>query len=173
MELQILHMIQGWHQDWLTPIMELLTKMGEHGLVWIAIGLLLTLIPKTRKCGITVLAAMALTYLLGNILLKNIIARPRPCSVDGTVSLLIPRPGEYSFPSGHTSSGFAAATAIFCFYRKAGIAALVMAGAIAFSRMYFFVHYPTDILGGIVLGALDAYLLYSLVKKLSAMKKDN
>ena len=140
--------------------------IGESGLVWIVIAIVLTCIPKTRKCGLTMIIAMAITYLVGNLFLKNVIARPRPCAVDPGVTLKIPFPSEYSFPSGHTSNGFAGAVTIFSYYRKAGILSLLVAAIIAFSRLYFFVHYPTDILGGIVLGTLDALLAVYLVKRL-------
>ena len=166
MELQILHAIQGIHQEWLTEILRFFTTMGESGLVWIVIAIVLTCIPKTRKCGLTMMIAMAVTYLVGNLFLKNVIARPRPCAVDTGVTLKIPFPSEYSFPSGHTSNGFAAAVTIFSYYRKAGILSLLVAAIIAFSRLYFFVHYPTDILGGMVLGTLDAVLAVYIVKRL-------
>ena len=85
MELQILHAIQGIHQEWLTEILRFFTTIGESGLVWIAIAIVLTCIPKTRKCGLTMMIAMAITYLVGNLFLKNVIARPRPCAVDNSV----------------------------------------------------------------------------------------
>ena len=170
MELQILHAIQGIHQDWLTEILRFLTTIGESGAVWIVLSIILACIPKTRKCGLTMMLAMAITYLLGNLFLKNVIARPRPCAVDPSVTLKIPYPSEYSFPSGHTSNGFTAAVTIFYYYRKAGIVSLVMAAVIAFSRLYFFVHYPTDILGGLVLGTLDALLAVWIVKKITERK---
>ena len=121
MELQILHAIQEIHQGWLTDVMRLFTTIGESGLVWIAIAIVLTCIPKTRKCGLTMMIAMAITYLVGNLFLKNVIARPRPCAVDNSVILKIPFPSEYSFPSGHSSNGFAGAVTIFCYYRRAAL----------------------------------------------------
>ena len=166
MELQILHAIQGIHQEWLTEILRFFTTIGESGLVWIVISIILACIPKTRKCGLTMMIAMAITYLVGNLFLKNVIARPRPCAVDTSVTLKIPFPSEYSFPSGHTSNGFAGAVTIFCYYHRVGILCLFMAAVIAFSRLYFFVHYPTDILGGLVLGTLDALLAVYIVKRL-------
>lgn len=105
MELQILHAIQEIHQGWLTDVMRFFTTIGESGLVWIVIAIVLTCIPKTRKCGLTMMIAMAITYLVGNLFLKNVIARPRPCVVDNSVILKIPFPSEYSFPSGHSSNG--------------------------------------------------------------------
>ena len=165
MELQILHMIQNLHRDWLNPIMIAFTNIGEAGICWIVLSVVLAIIPRTRKCGLTMMLSMAVTFLIGNIFLKNIIARPRPCAVDNSVSLLIPFPSEYSFPSGHSSNGFSAAVVVFLYFHKTGIAALAVAAVIAFSRMYLFVHYPTDIAGGILLGTLDACLAVWLVRR--------
>ncbi|MCM1043955.1 MAG: phosphatase PAP2 family protein [Candidatus Gastranaerophilales bacterium] len=158
-------MIQELHRDWLDPIMVFFTTLGNAGLFWIALSVVLSCIPKTRKCGLTMLFGMALTYLFGNILLKNLVARPRPCAIDKSVTLLIPFPREYSFPSGHSSNGFTAAFILFGYYRKMGVAALAVAAIIAFSRMYLFVHYPTDILGGICVGLADAYLAFCCARK--------
>lgn len=172
MELEILHAIQGMHQDWLSPVMIFLSTIGEVGLVWIMISIILACVPRTRKCGLSMMAAMALSFLLGNCLLKNLIARPRPFSVDTSIVMLVPYPSEYSFPSGHTLNGFTAAVTIFLYYRKAGIAAIFLAAAIAFSRLYLFVHYPTDILGGMILGILDACLVYFLINKVNFRRKE-
>lgn len=165
MELQILHMIQGWHRDWLSDIMIFFSTIGNGGICWIAVCLVLLLVPRTRKCGIVMAVSMLLTMIVGNEIIKKVVARPRPCAVDRGVTLLIPFPSQYSFPSGHTSNSFSAAVSIFLFYRKPGIIALVVAGIIAFSRMYLFVHYPTDILGGILLGTLDAILVFGCLRK--------
>lgn len=154
-----MHLIQGLHSDWLDPVMIFFSTIGEAGICWIVLSIVLVLIPRTRKCGLTMMAAMALTYLLGNLFLKNVIARPRPCAVDRSVRLLIPFPDEYSFPSGHTSNGFSAAMVFFAYFHRTGVAAIAVAAVIAFSRMYLFVHYPTDILGGILLGTLDACIV--------------
>lgn len=164
MELQILHMIQELHTDWLDPVMILVSALGNGGLIWIALSVVLAIPKRTRACGLTMMGAMALSFLIGNLFLKNVIARPRPFVVDSSVTLLIPKPGEYSFPSGHTLNSVTAATVIFLYFKKAGIAALVLAGLIAFSRMYLFVHYPTDILGGIILGIMDAMLAYKITQ---------
>lgn len=165
MELKILYMIQGWHQDWLSDIMVFFSTISNGGGVWIAACMVLLLFPKTRKCAVTMAVAMLLTMLLGNEVIKKSVARFRPCTIDTSVTLLIPRPGQYSFPSGHTANSFTAAVSIFLYYRKPGILALAAASVIAFSRMYLFVHYPTDILGGILLGALDAMLIYGVIWK--------
>ena len=119
---------------------------------------------------------MALTMLfcfaLGNGAIKNLVARPRPFQVlDNMDILIIPPPSEYSFPSGHTMHGRASAVTIFLHNRKAGIAALLGAAVIAFSRMYLFVHFPTDILGGAVIGTLAALMMYALAKKIKPVKQ--
>lgn len=173
MELEILHAIQGLHNEWLNALMIFFSAMGNGGIVWIVTSVVLALIPRTRKCGFAMMASMALTFLFGNLLLKNLIARPRPFFVDESVALLIPRPSEYSFPSGHTANSFAAAVVIFSHYRKAGIGALLVAAVIAFSRMYLFVHYPTDILGGLALGTLDACIVMLCMYRWKRMRGMN
>lgn len=163
MEFQILYALQELHTPWLNQFMVFVTKLGDEGIFWLGLAVILLLFKKTRKCGLTIVVSMALCYLLGNMFLKNLIARPRPCSLDSSVALLIPTPGEYSFPSGHTLHGFTAATAIFLHFKKPGVAALILASLIAFSRMYLFVHFPTDILAGMLLGTGVAVLVYKLI----------
>ncbi len=164
MELQILHAIQEMHTEWLDSIMIVLSAIGNAGIIWIVLSVMLAIVPKTRRCGLTMICSMALSFVVGNVMLKNMIGRARPCSVDTSVSLLIPFPSEYSFPSGHTLNGFTAAVTLFLFYKKPGIIAIIVAGLIAFSRMYLFVHYPTDILGGIVIGIIDACVVVFITR---------
>ena len=117
------------------------------------------------------LLTMLVCLIFGNGVIKNLVARPRPFQAfDGEIVLLIPPPGEYSFPSGHTLHSFAAAVTIFLHNKKAGAAALLLAALIAFSRLYFFVHFPTDVLAGMVLGTLAALLVYALAKKVRPLK---
>lgn len=170
MELQFLYMLQEWHSPIPDKIMIFITNLGNGGVFWICLGLVLFAIPKTRKCGGCMLLAMALTFILGNLILKNVVARPRPFTIATEVGLKIPRPREYSFPSGHTMNAFSGATTIFLFYKKTGVAALILAALIAFSRMYLFVHYPTDILGGMILGIVDALLIFQLTSKKGCVK---
>ncbi len=141
-------------------VFPILTYLGEAGAVWIVLAVALLFFRRTRVTGVLVLVAMLLTFLTGELLLKNIVCRPRPCSAFPEIPLLIPRPGSYSFPSGHSGSSFAAATVLFLRHRRPGIAALVLAALIAFSRVFLFVHYPTDILAGALLGVLFALAVY-------------
>lgn len=171
MELEILHGIQTLHREGLNEAMIFLSALGNGGIFWIVVSVILVAVPQkdksgpARKCGFTMMAAMLFSYVVGNLFLKNVIARPRPFLADDSVKLLIDFPSEYSFPSGHTLNSFTAAVTIFLYHKRAGIAALILAALIAFSRLYLFVHYPTDIVGGILLGIGDACLIYWLIHK--------
>ena len=109
--------------------------------------------------------ALLMMLVFGNGILKHIFMRERPCWIDTGVMLLIENPHDYSFPSGHTFSSIAAATVILLRNKKAGIAAMILAVLIAFSRMYLFVHFPTDILASLFLGVLTACVAHWLVKR--------
>ena len=98
--------------------------------------------------------------LVGNVCLKNLIARPRPCWLDSSVQLLISSPTDYSFPSGHTLSSAIGATVLTKANHQFGWAAIPLAAAIAFSRLYLFVHYPSDVLAGAVLGVAIGEAVY-------------
>lgn len=173
MELSILHAIQSLHNPVLDQVMITVfnTLVGSLGQLWIIVGLVLLVIPKTRKCGIAVLLSYAVSFLIGNEWLKDLIARPRPCAVDDTVQLIVKKPSSFSCPSVHTYLAFSSATAIFHYYKKAGIGVLIFAAMVGFSRMYFFVHYPTDVLLGAVLGIVTALAVCALLDKLSRKAK--
>lgn len=168
MEFNILYAIQGIRSKVLDDIMLALTAVvGDYGYLWLAVGVLLLIFRRTRRCGAAVLLAYALTFVVGQYLLKDLIARARPCHIDETVELLVKRPSSYSCPSTHTGWSLAAATVIFCYFRKWGIAALVLAAIIGFSRMYLFVHFPTDVLLGAVLGVLSALASVKVVNAIA------
>ena len=164
MELSILHAIQQIHTPWLDAVMIFFTRLGDDGILWIALGVGLLFFKKTRKCGVCVLLSMLLSMLVGKEFLKNVVERTRPFMADPTVVLKVTPPSSYSFPSGHTLDAFTSATAIFMYYRKPGIVAFAVASLIAFSRMYLFMHYPTDILGGIIIGVGVAVIVVKMVE---------
>lgn len=158
-EFQILDMIQSIRNPVLDLIMVCITNLGEAGIVWIITGITLLFFPQTRKSGAVVLVALFFEVLLCNGLLKNIFQRIRPCDVKTSIELLVARPHDFSFPSGHTAASFAAAFALLFSGRKVlCVPAFILACLIAFSRLYLYVHFPTDILGGIFVGALCAWL---------------
>lgn len=172
MEFEILYAINNMHNPILDKIMVAITTLGDAGIFWIILGLVLICIKKTRKCGVLMLLSMITGLILGNGILKNVIARTRPCWIDQSIPLLVPNPHDYSFPSGHTLASFEAAIMIFLHNKKWGIVALVVAALISFSRMYLFVHYPTDILGGIILAAVISISLYHLWNRLEKIREE-
>jgi undecaprenyl-diphosphatase len=166
MDLQILEWIQeNIVCDWLTPVMKVITNFAELGIGWILIAVLLLCFKKTRRLGLGMGIALLLGVLLGEYGLKLIIQRPRPFTEIEGFKLLIEAHG-FSCPSGHTTASFAGAFSIFLYNKKWGVVALVWAALIGFSRMYFFVHYLTDVLLGAALGIACACFGWWLIRKL-------
>lgn len=149
--------------DFLMPV---LSGINNNGEVWIAISIILMINKNIhiRRVGVSMLIALATGYIIGDILLKNLIARARPIGDIYKFDFIINLPKSYSFPSGHTTSSFAAFGV--CLFSKARYwcLALILACLIAFSRLYLHVHYPSDILGGILLGLLCAKIAVNLGK---------
>ena len=163
-ELSFLDNIQSYLRcDFLDAVMPVITTLGNGGVIWIVCAVVLLLIPKTRKIGVVLAVSLAIEALCCNVILKPLAARIRPFDMNTAVQLLISPPTDFSFPSGHTGAAFAAASALFFCKNRLWIAALVLAILIAFSRLYLYVHYPTDVLGGILLGILSGWLGYTLV----------
>lgn len=150
--------------------LEAVTHLGDYGFIWIALGVVLLLFAATRRAGASILTALLFGYLVCNLTLKPLVERIRPCDIVENMAL-IACPSDFSFPSGHTTSAFAAATALFLVHRKWGAAALVFAALMAFSRLYLFVHFPTDILIGAVIGALCAWAAVKIVGKIAGRFK--
>jgi len=151
----ILDFIQTYMRtDFLDKLFPYITYLGSGGLLWIVTALVLLIKRKYRKHGIVLSMSLIMCLIIGNIMLKPLIARIRPCDVNEAIQLLIKRPTDFSFPSGHTLSGVASTVVIFHMNRKIGIVAMILAILVAFSRLYLYVHYPSDILGGIIIGIL-------------------
>lgn len=145
--------------DILTPFFLFITHLGDGGTIWIITSVLLLFPKKTRKVGVMGLLALLCSLLINNMLVKNLVARPRPFTRLTDLTILIDIPSEFSFPSGHTASSFAAA---FVFFRnlpkKFGVPAIILAAFIGLSRLYIGVHYPTDVLFGVLSGLLLSLL---------------
>jgi len=157
-------------------IMPAITALGDAGILWIAVTILLLCLPKYRKAGIAMGTSLLMGLIICNLILKPLAARIRPYDYQlehfgTTIYLLISQPHDYSFPSGHTAASFEAATALFLYNRKLGIPALVLAGLIAFSRLYLYVHYPTDVLFSVALGIGLAFLARALTEKAYSLRK--
>lgn len=165
-EFAILDWIQGnlrcGFLDWL---MRAASRLSDHGEVWIGLAVVLLFIKGQRKAGLGVGTALMLDYLSCNLFLKPLVGRVRPCVVNSAVELLLAVPADASFPSGHTAASFASVFALYFSGSWLWKPSAVLASLIAFSRLYLYVHWPTDILGGILLGAAVGWLGAKSVEK--------
>lgn len=161
-----------WIQEYLrnpvlTPILKVITTLGNGGAIWILLTLLMLILPKTRKVGCMMTTALLGTLLINNILLKNLVARTRPYEVIEGLTYIVKRPKEFSFPSGHAGSSFAAASIMLRrLPKRYGIPAFVLAILIALSRLYVGVHYPSDVLFGVISGILISYAAEAIVERI-------
>ncbi len=159
---------ESFRHPMLTPVMRLITALGDAGLIWIAATLLLLVFKKTRKVGCMSALALVGSLVVNNMILKPLVARPRPYTLLLDLQILIDFPKDFSFPSGHTASSFAAGIVFFRnLPKRYGIPALVLAVLIAVSRLYLGVHYPSDVLGGIISGTLLAVTAEFTVKQMA------
>lgn len=170
-EFDWLYALQQIHNPVLDKIMVALSTIGNAGILWIVLAVILLIMKKTRRCGAQMALAMLLTFIIGNLVLKNMISRDRPCWIDPTVALLVKNPMDFSFPSGHSMNGFTAAVTILFYDKRWGIAAIILASLIAFSRLYNFVHFPTDVFAGVVIGTVVACLVNLLFMRMRSVKK--
>lgn len=165
MDITILNYVQNhFHNKFTDFFFVLLSRVGNGGAIWFAFMFLMASNPGTRRYALLLFFAVALAYLISQIL-KPVIGRPRPFVSYPGRRILIHTPGGYSCPSGHSSSSFAAATVICIVNRPiVGAAAILLAFGIAFSRIFLFVHYPSDTAFGALLGVLSAFLIFALYR---------
>lgn len=153
-----------WIQEFLRnpildPFFKVITTLGNAGIFWIIATIILLIPKKTRKVGMMSAFALLCSLLINNILLKNLVARTRPYYVVEGLVPLIKKPVEFSFPSGHAGSSFASACVLHRnLPKKYGIWFLILAILISFSRLYVGVHYPSDVLAGVVTGFICSCL---------------
>lgn len=169
----LLQIQQHLRTDMLTPFMKIVTFLGNGGWFWILCAVVLLAIPKTRKTGYAAVLSLIFGVIVTNLLLKNIVARPRPFAEIEALIPLIAKPTDFSFPSGHTTASFAVALVMFRMLpKKIGIPAVVLAALVAFSRLYLGVHYPTDVLVGFVVALVGSSLAVWIVRmKLGNIKR--
>lgn len=146
--------------------MSSVTKLGDEGIFWIILTLILLLIPRTRKYGMVMAVALILELVFCNMLLKNLVARTRPYDLNTGIEIIAKKPRDYSFPSGHTAVSFAATFALyFSNAKKWWIISLILSIMIAISRLYLYMHFPTDVLAGVVMGILCGYMAYYILNR--------
>ena len=185
--------------DWLTPIMKAITLLGEGGCFWIALCLLMIIVPKTRRLGIICALSLATSFIICNLGIKPLVNRTRPWITFEEVHAFLPPPGDASFPSGHTTNFIAPAWAMFLATRpekigerksyedvpclgwrgagidpatahKISIIMVVLGVLVGISRLYLGMHYPSDVLGGLILGMLCALIVHIIIKKTEARR---
>ena len=162
----ILHGIQNSLRcSFMDFVMPKITTLGNGGAIWITLAVCLMISRKYRRYGFVMLSALAVGALIGNICLKPLVARARPCWIE-SVSLLIRNPKDYSFPSGHTLSSVIGAVVLIAADRKFGWFAIPLAALIAFSRLYLYVHFPSDVLTAAVMGVIIGLAMIILAKKI-------
>lgn len=180
MDFQILDWIQAnLRTSWLDWLMPKITFLCNGGWFWIAIAILCLIWKKHRRCGFNIAAGLILVGLFGSLFLKKLVARPRPCWINTSIDMLIAIPADYSFPSGHSMASFASAVVLLQYDKRVGIPAIILAALIAFSRLYLYVHFPSDVIVGTLLGILFGILapriaehIYNAYKKRRLTEKD-
>ncbi|MCI7768052.1 MAG: phosphatase PAP2 family protein [Oscillospiraceae bacterium] len=146
-------------------VMMIFTFAGNYGIVWNVIAIALFISKKYRRLGASLAVGLIACLVIGNIILKPLVARDRPFITDPSFLTIIPPPSGNSFPSGHTFSSFVSASILAMHSRKAGISAFGTAVLIAFSRLYFCVHFPTDVLCGAILGIVTGITVYRIMNR--------
>ena len=176
-EASIILWIQENLRGHLDGVVKFITYLGDDGILWIVMGIILLFWKKTRPIGVTVLLSLLFDFLIINVALKELVARPRPFVVNELIQPLITNVSPYrSFPSGHSGGSFAAMFALYKWVpKKVGVPALILASLVALSRLYVGVHYPTDIIAGCIIGFICSVLAYKVVqwamKKISEKRK--
>ncbi len=164
---EILNFIHTYaHCGFLDFIMPKITALGDMGTIWIVAAIVLLITKKYRKQGILLLGSIVLCALIGNLCLKPLIARARPCWINNDISLLISNPTDFSFPSGHTLVAVAASAGLTLTSRRFGWFAIPLAVLIAFSRLYLYVHFPTDVFASICFGILISVFTFTFGGKI-------
>lgn len=171
-ELAILHGIQALHAPALDVAMSMLSLASSYAFIWLVIAVALLARKTTRQAGAAAVVSIALAEIVVAFL-KSIFLRPRPFMVDSSVVLIIDPPGDWSFPSGHAAVACACAVAIAMSLGarrwRIWLPIAALAALMAFSRLYLFVHWPTDVLAGAVLGAFIGALVALAARRLSAL----
>lgn len=153
---------QFYHHKILSNTMKFIAGIGDFGMIWLLLVLILSLNRNTQLLAQKMLAALLLATIIGQVTIKCIVKRKRPCHTYNDVKMLIAIPSDYSFPSGHTTSSFACAATVCYFYPKIGIFVIIFAFLMAFSRLYLFVHYLSDVTFAIFLGILVGSIIMAI-----------
>jgi undecaprenyl-diphosphatase len=180
MDLQILQWINNnlHGVDWLNQTIKCITYLGEKGIIWLVLGLVLLCFKKTRKGAIVMLASLILGGALNSLIIKPIVARTRPFVEEAELaeyitSIGMSLPDSYSFASGHALTSFACATSLTICFGGKGAWSYILASLIALSRIFLCVHYPSDVLAGVFFGVcvgiICTYLGLHVIRKIQEL----
>ncbi len=137
-----------------TTFMKFMSRMGD-GLVWFILCVIFLAIDIYSGLALTI---TSITQVLLQTIIKHIFSRQRPFVKFEDISNVIAPPDKFSFPSGHTAGAFGIVFVFYYFYPVLFIPMLIIASFIAFSRIYLGLHYPSDVLAGVVLGFISALI---------------
>lgn len=158
--------------------MVFITSLGKGGLIWFLVAAVCLPFRRTRRVGVCIIIAVAVAYLIAGGIIKNIVDRPRPFEVAGIVQLLIDKPSDTSFPSGHTATAFATVGVLWAAWRDGRkaptglfVVVVVLACLMVFSRMYLYVHFPTDILAGALIGLIVGWITWKVSCRIAQRRK--
>lgn len=151
---------------YLDKVMPVITSLGNLGVVWLAIAVILLFVEKNKSIGEVVILTMIFSTIVGEGIIKHLVKRVRPCNQKNNSTLLIVKPISYSFPSGHTLSSFAAAEVLSIYFINYKIIFITIALLIALSRIYLYVHYPTDVIAGMLIGILCSKLIFIILQEI-------
>jgi undecaprenyl-diphosphatase len=162
----VLFTIRKYMQNkYLDRLMPIVTSMGNLGIIWIMMAVVLILDKPYRLIGNIVILTLIISTIVGEGIVKHVVRRVRPCNYENNLSLLIAKPISYSFPSGHTLSSFAVAEVLSMYFSQYKLIFIGIAFLIALSRLYLYVHYPTDVIAGIIIGIFCSKLIFMILQK--------
>ncbi|MEF2112569.1 MULTISPECIES: phosphatase PAP2 family protein [Clostridium] len=162
----ILFFIKKYGQNrCLDIIMPIVTFMGNMGIIWFIISIALILDKPYRIIGNSVILTLIISTIVGEGIMKHIVRRVRPCNKQDYVSNFYLKPTSYSFPSGHTLSSFAAAEMLSIYFIQYKLVFMIIAFLIALSRLYLYVHYPTDVIAGVIVGVLCSKIIFIVLQQ--------
>jgi len=161
----ILFLIEKYiHNKYLDIIMPIVTFTGNLGIIWIVMAIALMLDKQYSAIGNLIILTLIISTIVGEGIVKHIVRRVRPCNKQDSIALLSLKPISYSFPSGHTLSSFAVAEMLSMYFTQYKLIFMSIAFLIALSRLYLYVHYPTDVIAGIIIGVLCSKVIFIVLQ---------